>query len=163
MIAQRSQIAGAALTAALLFVTSCTHESHIAVMQASEPESRMPAIDACSVLARDEIEPILGVLKEGPTSATGLSNEKECKYANAGGIWLQTSLYGSDRWTLQKAISSEMHPKVLAGLGDEAFSVKRGTDSVVYVRKGASVLEISCSCDLARSDALAVKGIARIK
>jgi hypothetical protein len=128
---------------------------------APEPESRMPAIDACAVLTAGELKSGFGELKEGPTADVGLSKEKLCKYTNMEGNWLQTSLYGSDRWELQKGITSEMHPKALS-LGDEAFSVKRGTDSVAFVRKGGGVLEVSCSCDLTKAEALAAKGAARL-
>lgn len=144
-------------------VTTSSAESSAASASPAEPESKTPAIDACAVLTREEIVgSTLGELKDGPTPAEGLSKEKQCKYTNMQGTWLQTSLYGSDHWGLQKGITSEMHPKDISGLGDEAFSVKRGTDSVVYVRKGGGVLEVSCSCDSTQAQALAAKGAARI-
>jgi hypothetical protein len=127
----------------------------------SEPESKTPDVDACAVLTREELEPVFGQLKDAPTHDTGLSREKLCKYTNVEGNWLQTSLYGSDRWNLQKGTYSEMNPKSLA-IGDEAFSIKRGTDSVVFVRKGGGVVEISCSCDLTKAEALAVKAATKI-
>ena len=129
---------------------------------AAEPESSIPSIDACAVLTRDEIEPVFGTLKEGPTADSGLSKEKLCKYSNMDGSWLQTSLYGSDRWGLQKGTYSEMDPKPMPGLGDEAFSVKRGTDSLVFVRKGGGVVEISCSCDRVKAETLAAKAATKI-
>jgi hypothetical protein len=115
------------------------------------------AADACALLSRADVEPIFGSLKNDPKSDTGLRHEKECRYQNVDGQWLKVSLYGADRWGLEKGIVSEMHPAPISSLGDEAFSVKQGTDSVVYVRKGDGVLEVSCSCGLQKALAMARK------
>jgi hypothetical protein len=130
--------------------------------RAVDVPSRVPSIDACAVLSRPEIEPLFGELKEGPSSGSGPSKEKRCRYSNTGGNWLEVSLYGSDRWSLQKGTYSEMSPKALPALGDEAFSIKRGTDSVVFVRKAGGVMELSCSCDLAKAEALAAKAVTKL-
>lgn len=127
-----------------------------------EPASKTPAIDACAVLTRAEIEATFGPLKGAPLRDTGIRNEKLCTYSNTAGSWLRMSLYGADRWGMEKGTTSERKPKQLSGLGDAAFSIKRGTDSVVYVRKGGGVLELSCSCDLAKAEALARKAAPRI-
>ena len=122
-----------------------------------------PAVsDACSLVARSDVESIFGELKGPPKSGTGLRNEKECRYQNLDGKWLETSVFSADRWDLEKGIVSEMHPAPLPNLGDEAFSVKQGTDSVVYVRKGASILEVSCSCGMQQTTAIASKAIGKM-
>jgi hypothetical protein len=123
-----------------------------------EVASATPAIDACAVLPRETVVKLFGPLKEGPANDTGLSKEKLCKYTNEDGSWLQVSLYGTDRWELQKNLLPNP-PTPIASLGDEAFSIKRGTDSVVFVRKGGGVLEISCSCDRSKAEALAAAGV----
>jgi hypothetical protein len=161
-----------ALTTLLVTAAACRHEdtagpattvaASAPATQDAEPESKTPAIDACAVLTREELEPVFGPLKDAPAHDTGLSNEKLCKYSNTTGSWLQTSLYGSDRWNLQKGTYSEMNPKALSSLGDEAFSVKRGSDSIVFVHKAGGVVEISCSCDLSKAEALAAKAVTKI-
>jgi hypothetical protein len=128
---------------------------------AAEIPSSMPAVDACAALTQSEIEKSFGSLKEGPSPATGASGEKQCKYSNMNGSWLQVSLYGTDRWEFQKGMLPST-PKPLPGLGDEAFSIKRGTDSVVYVRKGGGIVEVSCSCALTEAEALAAIAAGRI-
>jgi len=128
----------------------------------AEPESRTPRIEVCSLLSRSEVESIFGTLKTDPKSETGLRGEKECRYQNADGQWLKASLYGADRWELEKGIVSELHPASIAGLGDEAFWVKQGTDRVVYVRKGGGILEVSCSCGLQKAQAIATRAVTKI-
>ena len=129
---------------------------------AAEPESRTPVVEACALLSRAEVESIFGTLKSNPKSETGLRREKECRYQNTDGQWLRASLYGADRWELERGIVSEMHPAPISGLGDEAFSVKQGTDSVVYVRKGGGILEVSCSCGLQKAQAIATRAVTKI-
>ena len=118
--------------------------------------------DACTLVSRADVETIFGSLKGGPKSGTGLRNEKECRYQNLDGKWLETSVFGVERWDLERGIVSEMHPAPIPNLGDDAFSVKQGTDSVVYVRKGASILEVSCSCDMQKTTSIATKAIGKM-
>jgi hypothetical protein len=137
--------------------TAATPPSTPEPAPAPEVAGATPAVDACAVLSRETVVKLFGPLKEGPTNDTGLSKEKLCKYTNEEGSWLQVSLYGTDRWEMQKNLLPNP-PTPIAALGDEAFSIKRGTDSVVFVRKGGGVLEVSCSCDRSKAEALAVAG-----
>jgi hypothetical protein len=100
-------------------------------------------LDPCSLVARAEVEKILGELKGAPKANTGIQQEKECDYTTMTGAWLKVRLYSSERWGMQKGIVSEMNPTTLEGLGDEAFSVKQGTSHEIYVRKGALILEVT--------------------
>jgi len=126
------------------------------------PASRVPIADACTLVSRADVETIFGPLKGDPKSGTGLRAEKECRYQNLDGQWLETSVFGVERWDLEKGIVSEMHPAPLPNLGDDAFSVKQATDSVVYVRKGPSILETSCSCGMQKTQAIASKAIGKM-
>lgn len=100
-------------------------------------------LDPCGLVARAEAEKILGELKEAPRADSGIQQEKECDYTTATGAWLKVRLYSSERWGMQKGIVSEMSPTTLEGLGEEAFSVKRGTSHEIYVRKGMLILQVS--------------------
>jgi hypothetical protein len=95
-----------------------------------------------------EIEKIIGELKDAPKADTGLQKEKTCDYTTMRGSWLKVSLYPSERWGMQKGIVSEMNPTDVTGLGEEAFSVKRGSTCEIYVRKGKLILEVSSTVGL---------------
>src|SRR5258708_3109478 len=111
--------------------------------------SSVPDVDACSLIAGGELGAIFGTLKGAGRSDRGLRGEHDCRFTNIEGQWLKFSVYGADRWELEKDIVSELHPATISSLGEEAFRVKQGTtDSVVYVRKGNAILETSCSCGL---------------
>jgi hypothetical protein len=129
---------------------------------AIEVRSSTPDIEPCALLSHADVESIFGTLKRDPKSDQGLREEKQCRYQNTDGQWLKVSLYGADRWELEKGIVSEQHPAPITSLGDEAFSVKQGTDSVIYVRKGGGVLEISCSCGLPKARAIAGNAIVKL-
>jgi hypothetical protein len=109
---------------------------------AAETESNSK-LDPCALVARAEVEKILGDLKEAPKPDTGIQQEKECDYTTTAGAWLKVRLYSSARWGMQKGIVSEMNPITLSGLGEEAFEVKRGTTDEIYVRNAAVILEVS--------------------
>jgi hypothetical protein len=124
--------------------------------------SSVPDLDTCSLITRDALEGILGTLKGDGRNDRGLRGEHDCRFANTEGQWLKLSVYGSDRWELEKGIVSELHPATISSLGEEAFRVKQGTDSVVYVRKGNAILETSCSCGLDKAEQVARRAITRM-
>jgi hypothetical protein len=126
---------------------------------AVSPAPPLGDIDSCSLIARADLEPIFGALKVAGRSDRGLRGEHDCRFTNTEGQWLKLSVYSADRWELEKGIVSEQHPESLASIGDEAFRVKQGTDSVVYVRKGTAILETSCSCGLAKAEQVARRAI----
>lgn len=112
-------------------------------------------IDPCVLVPRQDMQTMFGELKEGPTPGTGLRNERQCNYTNTAGEWIKLSVYGgTDRWQWEKGITNAQNPRDIGGLGDEAFAIKRGTDAVVYVRKGETILELSCSCPAERAEAI---------
>jgi hypothetical protein len=116
--------------------------------------------DPCALIDKAAMAALFGELKEGPKPDTGLRQERECGYTNMAGSWLKLSVYGKDRWGWEKGMANE--PRDIAGLGDEAFVTKRGTDSVVYVRKGESILEVSCSCSREEAEKVARKAAPKI-
>jgi hypothetical protein len=124
-----------------------------AVTSAAEPSS---SADPCALVAFRDMGVMFGELKEGPSPSTGLRNERQCNYTNTAGSWMKLSLYGgSERWEWEKGIANAQSPREVGGLGDEAFAIRRGTDAVVYVRKGDSILELSCSCPAETAEAIA--------
>ena len=116
----------------------------------------------CSMLSKADVQAIFGELKGPPRPDTGLRGESDCRYFNLDGQWLKTSVYGADRWDLERGITSEQHQTAVANLGDEAFSAKPGNDSVIYVRKGQAMVEVSCSCGMEKTRQLAAKAAAHL-
>jgi len=120
-------------------------------------------MDTCSLLTRAEVEAVFGELKGTPRADRGLRNERECRFANAKGQWLEFSVYGTERWELEKGSVSERHPETVPNLGEEAFSVLLGTENNLYVRTGAAVLQTSGSCSLDTIKTLAAKATLRLE
>jgi hypothetical protein len=119
-------------------------------------EADTPAtLDPCALVAKVEVEKIIGELREAPKPDRGLQQEKECNYTNNDGAWLKVSIYSSQRWGMQKGIVSEMNPAPFSGLGEEAFTVKRGTTCEVYVRQGKWILEVSSTVGAERTQQFA--------
>jgi hypothetical protein len=118
------------------------------------------AVDPCALIEKADITKILGEIKEGPKPKEGLMKEKQCEWTNMSGSWLNVGVYSSGQWGLKKGDASNLTE--IKGLGEEAFSNKRGTDAELYVRKGKLMLEIrtSAGADAARKTAdIAVKKI----
>lgn len=105
--------------------------------------AQTPSVDPCSLLSKEDLTSVLGEIKEGPKAKEGLMKEKRCEWTNMSGSWLSLSVYTSDSWGLKKG--SANNPVDVKGLGEEAFSDKRGTDAELYVRKGQSILEVRTS------------------
>ena len=116
--------------------------------------------DPCALVDKAAMATLFGEIKEGPKPDTGLRQERQCGYTNMAGSWVKLSVYGKDRWDWEKNMANE--PRDIAGLGDEAFVTKRGTDSVVYLRKGESILEVSCSCSREDAEKIARKAAPKI-
>lgn len=100
-------------------------------------------VDPCTLIAKEEITKILDEIKEGPKAKDGLMKEKECEWTSISGSWLTLGVGSADKWGLKKG--SANNPAEVKGLGEEAFSDKRGTDAELYVRKGKLMLEVRTS------------------
>ena len=124
--------------------------------------SAAEAPDPCALLTAVQLESTFGKLKSAPKPDVGLQKEKECHYENADGNSLVLRIYSADRWGMQKGINSENNPTMLAGLGSEAFMVKKGTDKEIYIRKGDWILEIDSSADSEKVKALAGPAAAKL-
>ena len=157
--------------AAVLLAAACSRAERMeasavtrpAASAASMPESHVPDVDPCSLLTRAEVEAVFGELKGAPREDRGLRNERECRFSNTNGQWLDLSLYGTDRWELEKGTVSEQHPASIPNLGDEAFSVRQGTEKDLYIRTRGAVLQTSGSCSLEIITTLAAKAAARLE
>ena len=99
--------------------------------------------DPCALISKADVAKIFGEIKEGPKAKEGLMKEKQCEWTNMAGSWLSVSVYSSEQWGLKKG--SGNNPVEVKGLGEEAFTDKRGTDAKIYVRKGQLMLEVRTS------------------
>ena len=112
--------------------------------------------DPCSLVPLQDMAVMFGAIKDGPLPSSGLREERQCNYTNETGSWIKLSLArGADRWEWERGVTGAQSPRDVGGLGDEAFAIRRGTDAVVYVRKGESILELSCSCPADTAEAIA--------
>ena len=107
---------------------------------------RSAELDSCALLSKAEVAKIIGELKEEPKPGTGLLKEKQCDYINMSGAWLKISLGNPDTWGMQKGLFVDTVE--IKGLGEEAFSAKRGTAIEVWVRKGNLMLVVSSTVGL---------------
>ncbi|HEX8078551.1 MAG TPA: hypothetical protein VF511_12110 [Chthoniobacterales bacterium] len=119
-----------------------------------------PDMNPCTFFPKEEIAKIIGEIKEGPKPKEGLMKEKECEWTNMSGSWLSVGLYSSDKWELKKG--SANNPAEVKGLGEEAFTDKRGTDAEIYVRKGKWMLEVRTSSGSANARKVAEYAVAKM-
>jgi hypothetical protein len=159
----------ALLALSLLVVAGCGVESRVtasqdnAILARATTASAVPGVDPCGLVTPTDMATMFGELKEGPLPSSGLRDERQCNYTNLSGSWIKLSLAaGQERWEWEKGITNAQNPREIGGLGDEAFAIRRGTDSVVYVRKGEAILELSCSCDAAVAEAIARVATSRL-
>ena len=100
-------------------------------------------LDPCRLIDQTALAKIFGEIKEGPKPKEGLMKEKLCEWTNMSGSWITVGVYSAEQWGMKKM--SGNNPAEAKGLGEEAFTDKRGTDSEIYVRKGKSMLEVRTS------------------
>jgi len=119
-----------------------------------------PDVNPCTLIPKEDLAKIIGEIKDGPTPKEGLMKEKECRWTNMSGSWLSIAVYSADKWGLKKGSGND--PKDVSGLGEEAFTDKRGTDAEVYVRKGKWMLEVRTSAGSANARKVAESALAKM-
>jgi hypothetical protein len=119
-----------------------------------------PEMNPCTLVPKEELAKILGEIKEGPTPKERMMKEQECQWTNMSGAWLSIALYSADKWGLKKGSAND--PKDVTGLGEEAFTDKRGTDAEIYVRKGKWILEVRTSSGSANARKVADAAVAKM-
>ena len=119
-----------------------------------------PDLNPCTLVPKEELAKIIGEIKDGPTPKEGLMKEKECQWTNVSGSWLSIAVYSAEKWGLKKGSGND--PKEVTGLGEEAFTDKRGTDAEIYVRKGKLMLEVRTSSGSANARKVADYAIAKM-
>ena len=114
--------------------------------------------DPCALLSKAEAAAVMGEMKGDPTSKDGLRGKK-CVYDNMKGAWISIEVYPSEaHWDLVRNMA--INVQELSGLGDAAFSAKRGDTRQVYVKKGATMIEVDSSAGIdaaQKAAAIAVK------
>lgn len=111
----------------------------------AQTDSKPP--DPCSLMTKAEAAAVMGEIKGEPRAKDGLRNQK-CTYYNMKGAWITIEVYpAGPHWDLLKQLAIEVQD--LTGLGDAAFSAKRGVDTrQVYVKKGALMVEVESSAGM---------------
>ncbi|MEZ0374911.1 MAG: hypothetical protein ACAI44_37845 [Candidatus Sericytochromatia bacterium] len=122
-----------------------------------------PNVDACTLITRTEAESLMGELREAPKPGLALRDEKVCSYGpNIDGANATLRVYGSDQWSTQLGIDSEMNRIPLPGLGDEAYYTLKGSDTDLWTRKGGVVVNINGSVGNVTASQLAAKALSRL-
>jgi hypothetical protein len=119
-------------------------------------------IEACSLVTKAEAAQVLGEIKGEAETRTGLHNEKRCGYSNMNGNEVSFGVYGADLWESKRTASEGLDTEDLSGLGEEAFSVKRGTTVQLYARKGSTILDVNSTAGKEAARRVAEKALARI-
>ena len=119
-------------------------------------------LDPCALIGKAELaKTAFGEIKEGPVTKTGPAKEKMCEWTNINGSWLRVMIFPAEQLGLKKGLLPN-EPTAISGLGDEAFSAKRGTDSEVYVRKGDNVVEVDTSSGAAVAKTVAEMAVKKL-
>ena len=102
--------------------------------------------EPCSLMSKAEAAAVMGEIKGDPTSKDGLRGKK-CRYDNMQGAWMTLEVYSAEaHWDLLKNMAID--GQELSGLGEAAFSAKRGDTRQVYVKKGAAMIEVDSSAGI---------------
>jgi hypothetical protein len=119
-------------------------------------------IDACALVTKAEAAQALGEIKGDAETRTGLHDEKRCGYSNTNGGEVSFGVYGANLWESKRMAAEGLDAEDLAGLGEEAFSVKRGTTVQLYVRKKGVVLDVNSTAGKEAARRMAAKALDRI-
>ena len=141
---------------AMKFLVPAMFAGLLSTANAAEPK---PA-DPCSLLSKAEAAAVIGEIKGEPASKDGLRGKK-CSYHNMQGAWVTIEVYSAEaHWDLIKNMASDVQD--LTGLGDAAFSAKRGDTRQVYVKKGASMIEADSSAGMDAARKIAASAVKRL-
>ncbi len=139
-----------------------TDKSSAASSAGATGESKVPDVNACTLVTRNEADTIMGKLREAPKPVTSLRDEKTCSYLNEDGGGATIRVYGAGQFDSQKGIDSEEKMVSLPGLSDEAYYTKKGSDTDLWARKGGATLNVNSSIGLEKSKAMAMKALSRL-
>ena len=102
----------------------------------------------------------MGEIKGEPTSKDGLRGKK-CSYDNSKGAWVSIEAYSAEvHWEMMKNMALEVQE--VTGLGDAAFTAKRGPTRQIYVKNGAWMLEVDSSAGLDAAERIAAIAVKRL-
>jgi hypothetical protein len=124
--------------------------------------TKAPDVDACSLVSRADAEAIMGKLKEAPKPVTSVADEKTCSYMNMNGANVTVRIYGSDWYDVQKNLNDAEKIVSLAGLGDEAYYVKKSGAVDLWSRKDSASLYLNGTIGLEQMKRLATKILSRL-
>ena len=119
-------------------------------------------IDACALVTKAEAAQALGEIKGGAQTRAGLHDEKRCGYSNMNGGEVSFGVYGANFWESKRMAAEGLDTEDLSGLGEEAFSVKRGTTVQLYARKGGIILDVNSTAGKEAARRMAEKALDRI-
>ena len=120
-------------------------------------------IDPCALVTKAEAAQALGEIKNEAEVRTGLHNEKRCGYTNMNGGEVSFGVYGADLWESKRTAAEGLDTEDLSGLGEEAFSVRRGTTHQLYARKAGVILDVNSTAGKEAARRIAEKALSRMR
>ena len=131
----------------------------VAVTNAGGQTNPKPS-DPCAFLTKAEAAAVMGEVKGEPTPKDGLRGRK-CVYDNIKGAWISIAVYPAEaHWDLVKNMANDVQE--LSDLGEAAFSAKRGDTRQVYVKKGATMIEVDSSAGIEAAQKAAAIAVKRL-
>lgn len=129
-------------------------------LAASPAQTATQAPDPCALLSQAELVAVMGEIKGEPASKDGLRGKK-CSYNNMKGAWVSIEIYSAEaHWDLMKNLALDVQE--VKGLGDDAFSAKRGETRQVYVKKGTFMIEVDSSAGMEAAQKAAAAAVQRL-
>ena len=126
----------------------------------ADGQTNAKPLDPCSLMSKAEAAVVMGEMKGDPTSKDALRGKK-CVYDNMKGAWISIEVYSTEaQWELAKNMAIDAQE--LPGLGEAAFSAKRGDTRQIYVKKGASMIEVDSSAGMDAAKQVAAIAVKRL-
>lgn len=104
------------------------------------------ALDVCALLPEAEVTAVVGPLRESPSAAEFIGDERGCTYLTEQGFIYTVNVAPLDRWEIMTAVLTDAAP--VPNLGDEALLREMSSDNALYVLlDGQAVIQVYNTTD----------------
>ncbi|MBX3057291.1 MAG: DUF3558 family protein [Anaerolineae bacterium] len=103
-------------------------------------------LDVCALLPEAEVTAVVGPLRESPSAAEFIGDERGCTYLTEQGFIYTVNVAPLDRWEIMTAVLTDAAP--VPNLGDEALLREMSSDNALYVLlDGQAVIQVYNTTD----------------
>ncbi len=104
------------------------------------------ALDVCTMLPEANVTGVVGPLRESPSAAEFIGDERGCTYLTEQGFIYTVNVAPLDRWEIMTAVLTDAAP--VPDLGDEALLRQMSSDHALYVLlDGQAVVQVYNTTD----------------